>query len=133
MFKVLGDDRGQLVALQALDNVPFSIARAYYLTDTLPGVSRGFHAHRELNQLAVCVSGRCRMTMDDGHSRRDYWLDATNKGILIPPMVWHEMHDFTTDCVLLVLADAHYDESDYIRDYSTFTELTCDAKHSFNG
>lgn len=124
LFKVMGDHRGQLVALQALDNVPFSIERAYYLTDTLAGVSRGYHAHRELTQLAVCVSGRCRMVMDDGQSRSDYWLDASNKGVLIPPMVWHEMHDFSTDCVLLVLADAHYDEADYIRDYSQFKEMS---------
>ena len=127
LFKVLGDHRGQLVALQALDNVPFAIQRVYYLTETLPGVSRGFHAHKELKQLAICVSGRCRMLMDDGITRSDHWLDAFNKGILIPPMVWHEMHDFSPDCVLLVLADAHYDEADYIRDYATFTELKRNA------
>ena len=65
--------------------------------------------------------------MDDGTTRTDHWLDAFNKGILIPPMVWHEMHDFSPDCVLLVLADAHYDEGDYIRDYTTFTELKRNA------
>jgi dTDP-4-dehydrorhamnose 3,5-epimerase len=129
-FKVLGDDRGSLVALQALDNVPFAIKRTYYLTGTKPGVARGFHAHRSLKQLAVCVAGKCRMVMDDGNERTDYWLDATNKGIMIPPMVWHEMHDFSEDCVLLVLADAHYDESDYIRDYSAFKELKTHAKNS---
>lgn len=123
LFKVLGDHRGQLVVLQALDNVPFPIKRVYYLTETLPGVSRGFHAHRELTQLAICVSGRCRMLMDDGTSRSDHWLDAFNKGILIPPMVWHEMHDFSPDCVLLVLADNHYDEADYIREYSEFLDI----------
>lgn len=121
-FKVMGDERGSLVALQGNDNVPFSIARAYYLTATQPGVSRGFHAHRELKQLAVCVSGRCRMVMDDGKSRSECWLDASNKGIHIPPMVWHEMHDFSADCVLLVVADAHYDEADYIRDYANFID-----------
>jgi dTDP-4-dehydrorhamnose 3,5-epimerase len=118
-----GDERGSLVALQGHDNVPFGIQRAYYLTDTKPGVSRGFHAHRQLKQLAVCVSGRCRMLMDDGVTRVEHWLDATDKGIYIPPMVWHEMHDFSADCVLLVLADAYYDEADYIRDYTQFKAL----------
>lgn len=122
-FKVMGDERGTLVALQGCDNVPFSIRRAYYLTNTQPGVSRGFHAHRQLQQMAVCVSGRCRMVMDDGVQRTEYWLERFDQGILIPPMIWHEMHDFSEDCVLLVLADAYYDEADYIRDYSQFIEM----------
>ncbi|WP_267909316.1 sugar 3,4-ketoisomerase [Pseudomonas monteilii] len=124
---MLGDHRGQLVALQAMDNVPFEIKRVYYLTETLPEVSRGFHAHKQLNQLAICVSGRCRMLMDDGTTRTDVWLDVYNKGVLVPPMVWHEMHEFSPDCVLMVLADAHYDEADYIRDYAAFTELKRNA------
>ncbi|WP_269135150.1 sugar 3,4-ketoisomerase [Pseudomonas sp. PGPR81] len=122
-FKVMGDERGTLVALQGCDNVPFSIRRAYYLTNTQPGVSRGFHAHRQLQQMAVCVSGRCRMVMDDGVQRTEFWLERFDQGILIPPMIWHEMHDFSEDCVLLVLADAYYDEADYIRDYSQFIEV----------
>ena len=122
-FTVRGDERGCLVALQANDNVPFSIQRAYYLTDTKAGVARGFHAHRQLKQLAVCVSGKCRMIMDDGVTRSEYWLDSFNKGIYIPPMVWHEMHDFSEDCVLLVVADAHYDEADYIRSYREFRAM----------
>jgi len=122
-FAVMGDERGSLVALQANDNIPFVIQRVYYLANTKPGVSRGFHAHRQLKQMAICVAGRCRMVMDDGISRVEYWLDAVDKGILIPQMVWHEMHDFSSDCVLLVLADAHYDESDYVRSYAEFKEI----------
>ena len=123
-FTVMGDERGSLVALQANENIPFAIQRVYYLTDTRPGVSRGFHAHRKLNQMAICISGRCRMVMDDGRARVEYSLDSFSKGIFIPPMVWHEMHDFSEDCVLLVLADAHYDESDYVRDYAEFRGMT---------
>ncbi|WP_281169470.1 sugar 3,4-ketoisomerase [Pseudomonas cremoricolorata] len=121
-FQIKGDQRGALVALERGGDVPFPIARVYYLTHTKPGISRGFHAHRELQQLAVCVAGRCRMLMDDGVSRVDYWLDTPDRGVLIPPGVWHEMHDFSDDCVLLVLASAPYEESDYIRDYSAFRE-----------
>lgn len=122
-LKVMGDERGQLVALEGNRNIPFEIRRVYYLTGTLPGVPRGFHAHRELEQIAVCVSGRCRMIMDDGHSKGEVWLDAPSKAIRIGKMMWHEMHDFSADCVLLVLASEHYDEGDYIRNYSEFMEL----------
>ncbi len=116
----LGDERGSLVALEAAKTIPFDIQRVYYLFDTKPGVSRGFHAHKKLQQVAVCVTGQCRMVLDDGKERKEVWLDSSVKGIALPPMVWHEMHDFSPDCVLLVLASEHYDETDYIRDYRDF-------------
>ena len=116
----LGDERGSLVALEAAKTIPFDIQRVYYLFDTKPGVSRGFHAHKKLQQVAVCVTGQCRMVLDDGKERKEVWLDSSVKGIALPPMVWHEMHDFSPDCVLLVLASEHYDETDYIRDYEDF-------------
>lgn len=127
---VLGDERGQLVVLEELRHVPFPIKRVYYLVGTCQGVARGFHAHRELSQLAVCVAGRCRMLMDDGRQKEDIWLDKVNKSILLPPMVWHEMHDFSEDCVLLVLASDVYKEPDYIRDYAEFQKLVRHANHS---
>jgi len=126
-FKVLGDERGQLVALEGNKNIPFEIKRVYYLTGTKPGVPRGFHAHKELEQIAVCVSGNCRMIMDDGHRKEEAWLDSPSKAIRIGKMIWHEMHDFSLDCVLLVLASEHYDESDYIRNYSDFIGLVRNA------
>lgn len=126
-LKVMGDERGKLVALEGGRNIPFDIKRVYYLTDTVTGISRGFHAHRQLEQIAICVSGRCRMLMDDGVSREEVWLDAPDKAIRISRMIWHEMHDFSSDCVLLVLASDRYDESDYIRSYPAFLELTRNA------
>lgn len=122
-LKVIGDERGKLVALEGGKNIPFDIKRVYYLTGTVRGISRGFHAHRQLEQIAICVSGRCRMLMDDGVSREEVWLDAPNKAIRIGRMIWREMHDFSSDCVLLVLASEHYDEADYIRDYDEFLKL----------
>ncbi|MBF7730512.1 sugar 3,4-ketoisomerase [Pseudomonas sp. N040] len=119
-FKLLGDERGHLTVLEANKNIPFEIRRVYYLTGTLPGVSRGFHAHKELEQIAVCVSGKCRMLLDDGKQKEETWLDSPTKAMRIQKMVWHEMHDFSDDCVLLVLANEHYDEADYIRDYQRF-------------
>ncbi len=122
-LKSLGDERGQLSILEAQKNIPFSIKRVYYLTNMKHDVPRGFHAHKELEQVAVCVAGKCRMLLDNGQVKEEVWLDAPNKAIRIEPMVWHEMHDFSEDCVLLVLASDHYDESDYIRNYSDFIEM----------
>jgi len=122
-FPPLGDDRGSLVALESEKTLPFAIQRVYYLSDTKPQVSRGFHAHKKLHQVAVCVKGRCRMELDDGYKREEVWLDSSIKGIELPPLIWHEMHDFSTDCVLLVLASEHYEESDYIRSYQDFLNL----------
>src|SRR5690554_4837494 len=119
-FPPLGDDRGSLVALEAEKTVPFEIKRVYYIFGTQQGVARGFHAHKQLKQVAVCVTGKCRMILDDGRNKEEVWLDSPTKGLLIGDLVWREMHDFSEDCVLLVLASEHYDESDYIRDYDEF-------------
>ena len=96
-FTPLGDSRGSLVALEANKSIPFDIKRVYYIFATNMGVSRGYHAHRNLKQVAVCVTGSCRF-------------------------IWREMHDFTPDCVLMVLASDYYDEDDYIRDYHKFVK-----------
>src|SRR5690606_26609365 len=117
-----GDDRGKLAVFESTNTVPFEIKRVYYLTDTKPNVSRGYHAHKQLEQVAVCVSGKCRMLLDDGREKEEVWLDSPDKAIRIEPMVWHEMHDFSDGCVLLVLASDYYDETDYIRSYSDFIE-----------
>ena len=122
-FPALGDERGSLVALESEKTVPFSIKRVYYIFGTNAGVSRGFHAHKKLQQVALCITGKCRMILDDGRQRNEVWLDSPNKGLIIGDLVWREMHDFSEDCVLLVLASEHYDEADYIRDYGKFLEV----------
>ena len=122
-FSVRGDERGRLVAIEAASDVPFAIARVYYVYATTPGTTRGLHAHRALNQLAVAVAGSCTMLLDDGAQRVSVRLDDPAVGLTLPPMVWHEMSDFSADCVLTVLADAAYDEADYIRDYNEFSAL----------
>ena len=119
-FPELGDDRGSLVSLESNKSIPFDIKRVYYIFGTQQGVARGFHAHKQLKQVAVCVTGKCRMVLDSGETKTDIWLDSATKGILIEDMIWREMHDFSDDCVLLVLASEHYDEADYIRDYDEF-------------
>jgi dTDP-4-dehydrorhamnose 3,5-epimerase-like enzyme len=120
---VRGDERGRLVAIEGGKEVPFDIARIYYIYGTEPGTPRGFHAHHSLRQYAICVSGSCLMRVDNGRDRRDLRLDRPDLALYLGPMIWHEMRDLSPDCVLLVIADGPYDEADYIRDYGEFAAL----------
>ena len=119
-FKSLGDERGSLVSLEGNKSVPFDIKRVYYIFGTKEGISRGFHAHRNLKQVAVCVIGSCRFILDNGNQRDEVVLDKSTTGLLIDNLIWREIYDFSPDCVLMVLANEHYNESDYIRDYQSF-------------
>lgn len=121
-FDIQGDHRGSLIALEANRQVPFDIKRVYYIFNTKLGVSRGFHAHKTLKQVLVCVSGSCQLIVDDGKKKNKYNLDSPHVGLYIEGLVWREMHNFSEDCVLLVLANEYYDEHDYIRDYAEFTK-----------
>ena len=121
-FIELGDSRGNLLSLEGNKNVPFEIKRVYYIYNTGNGVSRGFHAHKELLQLAICISGSCRFIMDNGTNKEEITLNSPSTGLLIPNMIWHEMHDFSKNCVLMVLASEIYDETDYIREYSAYLD-----------
>lgn len=118
----LGDERGSLIALDKMSGLPFDIKRVYYVSNTMPSAVRGFHAHKKLHQVAVCVSGSCRMVLDDAVNRESFIMNSSSLGIDLPPMLWHEMHDFSDDCILLVVASDYYDEEDYIRDYNQFKE-----------
>ena len=97
-FGELGDERGQLVAVEGAKAIPFEIKRVYYLISTKMHVSRGFHAHKDLQQVAICIAGKGRMVLDDGKSRQKYWLDSPSTGILIDKMIGREMHDFSNAC-----------------------------------
>lgn len=122
-FHEISDDRGGLISLEQHRNIPFEIKRVYYIYDTPYNVRRGFHAHKNLKQMAVCVKGSCSFLIDDGQERVEYRLDSSDKGLLIGAMVWREMFDFSDDCVLMVLASEYYDESDYIRSYDEFKKV----------
>ena len=121
-FKIMGDERGSLIALEAGYNIPFDIKRVYYIFDTKKGVKRGFHAHIKLKQICIAVKGSCAFVLDDGKKREEIKLDRPDKGLFMEGLIWREMKDFSPDCVLVVLASEHYDESDYIRDYDRFKE-----------
>lgn len=121
-FKSLGDSRGELIALESNKEIPFDVKRVYYVFGTQHGAIRGLHAHKELKQVAIAMHGSCRFILDNGETREDVILNRPDQGLLIDSCMWREMHDFSDDCVLVVLASEHYDESDYIRDYEEFVK-----------
>ncbi len=122
-FKILGDERGQLIALEEKRDIPFAIRRVFYIYGTLEGISRGEHSHYKTKQFLVAVAGSCKITLDNGTKKETYDLDKPNIGLLQDALVWGSMYDFSTDCVLMVLADSYYDENDYIRNYDDFLEV----------
>ncbi|HAS8091926.1 TPA: WxcM-like domain-containing protein [Vibrio vulnificus] len=119
-FNALGDERGSLIALEQNNNIPFEVKRIYYIFDTKLNVVRGLHAHKNLKQVAIALKGSCRFVLDNGKVRENVWLKSPNEGLLIDSCLWREMHDFSEDCVLMVIASEKYDESDYIRNYEDF-------------
>lgn len=120
---VLGDERGALSVIESNGSVPFDIKRIFYIYGTAEGVRRGFHAHYKTRQALVCVSGNCKVYLDNVSRKTDVLLDSPTKVLLLEPNDWHEMYDFSPDCVLLVLASHLYDAGDYIRDYNKFVEV----------
>jgi len=121
---VYGGGDGFLVALEEASGVvPFHIKRIYYIFGVQKTLRRGFHAHKELKQLLICVSGECDVMLDDGMSQETIHIDSPSKGILIEQPLWREMFNFSEDCVLIVLASEHYEPDDYIWDYREFREF----------
>ena len=121
-FQQHGDDRGQLVALEEGKEIPFKIKRVYYMYETGDGVRRGFHAHKCLEQILICIHGSCKILLDNGSEKEIVPLDTPYEGLYVSNDMWREMYDFSSDAVLLVLASELYDESDYIRNYDEFLE-----------
>ena len=115
-FPVHGDDRGSLIAVDCGKDIPFTIKRVYYIFGTRPGVDRGRHAHKDMNQVLVCVHGSCDVLLYDGENETVVTLDRPNMGIYIYGFVWREMRNFSEDCVLLVLVDKTYSETVYYYD-----------------
>jgi dTDP-4-dehydrorhamnose 3,5-epimerase-like enzyme len=125
-----GDERGLLVALEEERNIPFPIKRIYYIFDTIKDIRRGFHAHKATRQMAVVPRGSCKFHFDDGVSKREIELKDPSLGLIIEPYIWHEMYDFSDDCILMVLANDYYDESDYIRSYDDFLKRVTNNEDS---
>jgi len=118
--KVLGDHRGQLVVIEGKNDVPFDIKRVFYIYGTQKDTPRGNHSHYKTKQYLIAVNGSCKVTLDNGKTKKTFDLDEPNKGLFQDALTWGTMHDFSDDCVLMVLASEYYNEVDYIRDYNEF-------------
>ncbi|MGB3368372.1 MAG: FdtA/QdtA family cupin domain-containing protein [Acidaminobacteraceae bacterium] len=122
------DENGYLIALEENKQIPFDIKRVYYTHRVPCDSKRGFHAHHNLEQVLVCLSGKVIMKCFDGSDEIEYSLDSPNKGVYIGPMVWHEMYGYTEETVLMAVASDLYKEVDYIRSMDLFMELVNDEK-----
>jgi hypothetical protein len=117
------EPRGTLVAVQSGSDLPFELQRVFYIVG-LGHTPRGFHAHEFCQEVIVCVTGSCRVIVDNGRSRVETLLDRPDRGLHLLALEWVEMHDFSENCVILVFASEPYDDAEYIRDYPTFLERT---------
>lgn len=122
-FETHADERGSLVALESSKNVPFDIKRVYYLFQNNQNSTRAQHAHKELKQVYIVMSGSCKIRLSNGEKEEVITLDKPNVGILFKPLIWREIFEFSEDCVLTVLADDFYKEEDYINSYEEFLEF----------
>ncbi len=112
-----------LVALEEFNDIPFRVKRVYYMYDTKAGVVRGHHADKSLEQILVCLHGKCKIRLDNGREKKVVNLEKPYEGLYVANNMWREMFDFSPDAVLLVLASEPYDEKDYIRDYDEFLKI----------
>lgn len=121
-FNVLDSRQGNAVNIESENSVPFDIKRIYYIFNTERYAVRGRHAHHNLEQAIICVSGACDFILDDGKERETIHLDDPSRALYIKNNIWREFTNFTEDCVVMVLASEHYNEDDYIRDYNKFID-----------
>ena len=120
----ISDVRGNLSFIEGGVHVPFAIERVYYLYDVPGGSNRGAHAHKNLHQFIVAMSGSFDVVLDDGMEQNRFHLNRSYNGLYVCPMMWRFLDNFSSGAVCMVLASARYDAADYIRDYSEFIAAT---------
>ena len=121
--RIFGERKGNLTYIYSREHVPFAIKRIYYLYDVPGGAERAGHAHKELNQVILSVSGSFDVFLDDGTKKKTINLNRPYEGILIPPYIWRKLINFSSGSVCLNLASLKFSENDYIRDYGQFVKL----------
>jgi len=125
---VIHDPRGNLTFIESNRHIPFSIERVYYLYDVPGGAERGGHAHKELQQFIIAMSGSFDIIIDDGFDKRRIHLNRSYYGLYLCPMIWREIDNFSSGSVCMVLASNYYDEADYFRDYDEFLKAVRDGQ-----
>ena len=119
-FSKVHDVRGDLTFIQGEIDIPFNIARVYYIYNAPVNAQRGGHAHKDLEQVIIALSGSFRLILDNGKQKFNYWLNNPQQGIYINKLVWREIDSFSQGAVCMVLASEHFQESDYYRNYKHF-------------
>lgn len=122
-LRCISDKYGNLVPIEERIDVPFEIKRIYYIYGVDGKQRRGFHSHKKLHQVLICLNGSVKIQVQNGEEKDIVELNDPSKGLYIGPLVWREMYDFSENAVLLVLASEHYDENDYIRNYDKYLEV----------
>ncbi|WP_395373952.1 sugar 3,4-ketoisomerase [Marinicella sp. W31] len=120
---VVSNPKGNLTFIEGSRHIPFDIQRVYYLYDVPGGAERGGHAHKELQQLIIALSGSFDITLDDGKEKTVIHMNRSYYGLYVCPMVWREINNFSSGSVLMVLASEKYDPDDYYHDYAEFVEI----------
>jgi hypothetical protein len=118
--RVVRPGRGNLTPVEGEKDVPFEIARVYYLYDVPGGESRAGHAHKQLEQVVIAALGSFEVKVDDGSNKRTYMLNRSYHGFYLPRLIWRELKNFSSGAICLVLASLPYQEEDYLRDYGEF-------------
>ncbi len=122
-FPQRGDERGHLVIVEGMKDIPFDIKRVFYIYGSDSEVIRGQHANKRTEFVLINISGQSKVRIKDGRGGEEvFLLDRPHTGIYLPRLIWKDMYDFSTDSILLCLASEHYDPEEYIRDYGAFTE-----------
>lgn len=119
-LNIHGDNRGKLIALEGIKDIPFEIKRVYWIYDTLPDEERGKHSHKDMEQVIIAMDGACDFVLDDGTTKETVTLNRPDKALYIGKNIWRVMKNFSYGCKLMVLASDYYDEKEYIRNYDEF-------------
>ena len=128
-FKDLGDERGKLVVIEGKHDIPFEIARVFYIYGSDSDIIRGKHANRNSEFVLVNVAGKSKVMITDGYDKKIVELSKPMEAVYIPKMIWKEMYDFSEDSVLLVLSNTHYDGKEYIRDFEEYKKIMNENKN----
>jgi dTDP-4-dehydrorhamnose 3,5-epimerase-like enzyme len=123
-FKQNGDERGYLVVVEGLKDIPFEIKRMFYIYGTEANVVRGNHANLRSEFVLINLVGTSKVKVDNSEEQRIFVLDRPHIGIYLPRMYWKEMYDFSADSVLMVLSSEGYDPQEYVKSYTVFKEMT---------